>query len=184
MALLNHSMIQLIHCLIPLLGLLFLQIHQSLDGTKKPRKRPQGDAFFNKPRTLRDVRKAFVHLVTLLQLRYSKGGGYFCTCTWWIFLFFPGNSCVHSTFRSYSFFFITERYSHALPQTSFRTHFHAQVTLSLNVLNFSTHSLTLYEIEVLSLGLGFCPQQHPDNFELTKDLNFFARNLCLKILHN
>lgn len=39
------------------------------------------------------------------------------------------------------------------------------------------------ETEVLSLGLGFCPDQGLDLFETIKDINLFARKLTLKILH-
>lgn len=43
--------------------------------------------------------------------------------------------------------------------------------------------LTWDEIEVLSLGLGFCPDQTPDVFEVIKDLNLFVRKLSLKAIH-
>lgn len=53
-----------------------------------------------------------------------------------------------------------------------------------NVINLSKHSLTKAQTEVLSLGLGFCPEQSHVLFNTIKDLNMFVRKLTLTILHH
>lgn len=40
----------------------------------------------------------------------------------------------------------------------------------------------MVELEVLRLGLSFCPSQHIDKFTLVKDLHIFARNLTYKYI--
>lgn len=52
------------------------------------------------------------------------------------------------------------------------------------VINLSSQVLTPEELEVLSLGLGFCPDSSYDIFKTIKDLNLFVHKLNLKILHH
>lgn len=52
------------------------------------------------------------------------------------------------------------------------------------VVNLSTHPLTSHEIQILSLGLGYCPEANFDIFETIKDINLFTRKLTLKLLHH
>lgn len=52
-----------------------------------------------------------------------------------------------------------------------------------NVLNFF-YQLSKEEIEVLSLGLGFCPDLRLDNFDTIKDVHLFVRKLNLKALYH
>lgn len=49
-------------------------------------------------------------------------------------------------------------------------------------MNLSSYDLSPIEIEVLKLGLSFCPSQTIDKFTLVKDLQFFARNLTYKYI--
>lgn len=34
------------------------------------------------------------------------------------------------------------------------------------------------------MGWGFCPENTPDKFDLSKNLHLFVRKLCLKVLHH
>lgn len=52
--------------------------------------------------------------------------------------------------------------------------------MGLDVINLSSYNLSPSEIEVLRLGLSFCPSQQIDKFTLAKDLHLFARNLTYK----
>lgn len=60
---------------------------------------------------------------------------------------------------------------------------HADSTESFSVINLSSYSLSSAEIDVLSRGLTFCPQENFDLFEVVTDLQLFARRLLLKSLH-
>lgn len=52
------------------------------------------------------------------------------------------------------------------------------------VINLSTYPLTTEQIQVLSLGLPFCPTQKIDQFELIKNLNInLSKNKC-KVIYN
>lgn len=44
--------------------------------------------------------------------------------------------------------------------------------------------MTQAQIEVLALGLGFCPDQDHNLFTTIKDVNLFVRKLTLKTLHH
>lgn len=49
---------------------------------------------------------------------------------------------------------------------------------------WSKHHLTVEQSEVLSLGLGFCPERPHILFDTIKDLNLFVHKLSLKTLHH
>lgn len=51
------------------------------------------------------------------------------------------------------------------------------------VIDLSSHTLSEEQIQLLSLGLDFCVDEHMDLFELLEDLQLFTRNLLLKALH-
>lgn len=54
----------------------------------------------------------------------------------------------------------------------------------LKVINLSSYDMSLEEVEVLSLGLSFCVEQHFDTFEVIKDVTIFARNILLKTMYS
>lgn len=54
----------------------------------------------------------------------------------------------------------------------------------MNIINLSSHTLSLEETQILQRGLGFCPNENIDKFEFTKDLQLFARRLLLKNMYN
>lgn len=54
----------------------------------------------------------------------------------------------------------------------------------LNIINLLSKILTHSELEVLSLGLDFCPSMDLNRFDFIKDLNLFTSTLCLKVLHH
>lgn len=49
----------------------------------------------------------------------------------------------------------------------------------MKVINLSSHSLSLEETQVLSLGLSFYPTAEIDRVTVIKDLNLFARKILL-----
>lgn len=51
----------------------------------------------------------------------------------------------------------------------------------LQVITLSSYSLTEDQIQILSLGLTFCPDQEVDAIEVIKGVNLFARKLMFKI---
>lgn len=54
----------------------------------------------------------------------------------------------------------------------------------LKIINLSSKVLSPFEIEVLGLGLSFCPTSRADPFEAVKDLNLFARRLTYKYIYD
>lgn len=54
----------------------------------------------------------------------------------------------------------------------------------MNVLNLPNHPLTIDEITILSMGLGFYPDSGLDKCIAIKDLHFFARKLIFKTLYH
>lgn len=52
----------------------------------------------------------------------------------------------------------------------------------LEDINLSSQPLSPTEIELLSLGLNFCPNSTSNKFELIKDLYLFARKLTYKFM--
>lgn len=56
--------------------------------------------------------------------------------------------------------------------------------IQFDVINLSSHPLSVPEQEALTLGLGFCLEQGLDHFEITKDLSLFMRSLLIKVLHH
>lgn len=53
----------------------------------------------------------------------------------------------------------------------------------MNIINLSSHTLSLEEAQILHKGLGFCPNDNVDKLEFIKDLQFFARRLILKSMY-
>lgn len=51
-------------------------------------------------------------------------------------------------------------------------------------MNLSKHQLTTSQIEVLALGLGFCPERNHVLFDTIKDFKLFIRKLTLKAPHH
>lgn len=52
------------------------------------------------------------------------------------------------------------------------------------VVHLSSQKLTPDEVDVLSLGLGFCPDSNYNLFDTVKDINLFIHKLNLKALHH
>ena len=52
----------------------------------------------------------------------------------------------------------------------------------LEVIHLSSQPLSPTEVELLSLGLSFCPNTTSKKFELIKDLYLFARKLTYKFM--
>lgn len=55
---------------------------------------------------------------------------------------------------------------------------------NLNVVNLSSCTLNKAKTSILARGLSFCPDQDLDRFEVTKDIQLFARKLILKQLYS
>lgn len=53
-----------------------------------------------------------------------------------------------------------------------------------NVVNLSKQNLRVEQLEVLAMGLGFCPERNHNLFDTVKDVNLFVRKLMLKVLHH
>lgn len=49
--------------------------------------------------------------------------------------------------------------------------------ISLNIVNLSSHTLSTHETDVLMKGLGFCPNENFNKFDLIWDLHLFIRKL-------
>lgn len=53
-----------------------------------------------------------------------------------------------------------------------------------NMINLSNHPLSKDELDVLALGLSFCPDMKLDKFPIIKDLHLFVRKLMLKTIYH
>ncbi|XP_077344465.1 uncharacterized protein LOC143988608 [Lithobates pipiens] len=55
-------------------------------------------------------------------------------------------------------------------------------TNELSIINLSSQRLSEPELEVLKLGLTFCPDSNTTKFQLIKDLHLFARRLLYRVI--
>lgn len=51
-------------------------------------------------------------------------------------------------------------------------------------MNLSSVDLTADQVQVLKLGLTFCPSTDLDRFQLIKDIHLFARRLLFKVIYD
>lgn len=57
---------------------------------------------------------------------------------------------------------------------------HLTQSSTFDVVNLIPQTFAEIKLEILGLGLNFCPTRDADHFEIVKDINMFARKLNFK----
>lgn len=57
---------------------------------------------------------------------------------------------------------------------------HITKSRTFDVIDLTPHTFTSTELDVLGLGLHFCPSRDPDHFDCVKDINLFTRKCNFK----